>query len=822
MFIKPDFSAAGKVLSRLLSRSEWTRRLLNLPVCIPGSMHKGLILIQIDGLALKQLERAVKNGRMPFIRQRLHKDKTHVCRSLYSGVPSTTPAVQAELFYGLPSFVPAFEFIDRTENRRHVSLNPETADYLAKKLKQTAPPLLAGGHVYSTIFSGGAAQARYCSETMKLDTLLQSLNPLRLFLMLTLHAGKLMRVAAFSLLEFLLALYDLVKGVIRRQDIVRELTFIPARVIVCIILRELIRFRMKMDVRRGAELVCANFLGYDEQAHRRGPGSAFAHWSLKGIDDTIKDIYRTAEKSECLDYDLVIYSDHGQEQTLSYENIHAESVKSAVKKCLADFFPAADSNGQNGDENSANSLYRKIRSLGLGRKKSGNTRAGNVQASGADIQITTMGPLGHVYFPAPLTDRQMGAAALKLVREARIPQVFFLDRNTDVTAANPNGLLPLKRHIPEIIGTDHPCPGSAAADLVRVCRHDNAGDLVISGWRPGRKPVSFNNENGAHGGPGSCETHAFTILPAAFPKPGQGIMRPMMLRTMLMNHLRRLRNSDQSAEKSRGDEPRLTVATYNIHSCLNMDRRCNPDRTAAVLSSLNPDIVALQEVDAGCSRSRYVDQAAHLAGCLGMFYRFCPLVERKTGQYGIAVLSRYPIADSGCRILPATGIGRKAPERRGVMSVLIDTPAGQVRVVNTHLGLKASDRAAQADDIVRHILIPETVDSGRAGRIPVIFCGDLNAGPGSPVYRSIARYVNDIQTTGIRSRAAAKPTFFSWFPVRRIDHIFISSHFHADRVYVPKNHETRMVSDHLPVAAELLLRAGLASSGTKAADIICR
>ncbi len=279
-------------------------------------------------------------------------------------------------------------------------------------------------------------------------------------------------------------------------------------------------------------------------------------------------------------------------------------------------------------------------------------------------------------------------------------------------------------------------------------------------------------------------------------------MRPGDLRAQLENHLKILRKPKKSLNYSQKSKADLTVVTHNIHSCLNLDRRCDPDRTAGVLSALNPDIVALQEVDAGCRRTGFIDQAAYLARALDMVHHFYPLVDRNTGQYGIAILSRYPIAEMECRHLACTRIGRRAPEQRGIMSALIETPAGPVRFINTHLGLKSSDRAAQIKDIILNTLMPNAVSAGQAEGVPLIFCGDLNAGPRSAVYRSVLRYLNDVQTSR-PDRASPKPTFFSWFPVRRSDHIFVSSHFHTDHVSVPKNHTARMVSDHLPLSAEL-------------------
>jgi hypothetical protein len=109
-----------------------------------------------------------------------------------------------------------------------------------------------------------------------------------------------------------------------------ELKFIFSRIGVCIVLRELVRLHVKIDLARGLPIIHANFVGYDEHAHRRGPGSAFAMWTLKGIDGTIKDLVRSARWSEKRDYRVFIYSDHGQEACLPYERETGRTIHQSV------------------------------------------------------------------------------------------------------------------------------------------------------------------------------------------------------------------------------------------------------------------------------------------------------------------------------------------------------------------------------------------------------------------------------------------------------------------------------------------------------------
>ncbi len=84
---------------RRLSRSEWAIRHLGLTPSEGTSEAPGLLLLQIDGCARGQLERAIAANRMPFLRRLLQREGYEL-HTFYPGVPATTPAVQAELYYG--------------------------------------------------------------------------------------------------------------------------------------------------------------------------------------------------------------------------------------------------------------------------------------------------------------------------------------------------------------------------------------------------------------------------------------------------------------------------------------------------------------------------------------------------------------------------------------------------------------------------------------------------------------------------------------------------------------------------------------------------
>ncbi len=784
-------------MMRRIFKSDRFVKLLNLPMCEEGPTNRGLVLIQIDGLSLTQFEHALKKNKMPFIQKLISEGKYHL-KPVYSGLPSSTPAFQGELFYGVKTSVPAFEFIDRQESRRHVSFYPNTAEKLARRLEKRGEPLLKNGHAYATLFSGGAAEVRYCSETMNLDSLVDAVNPLKLLVILLLHLGKLLRIISYALIECMLAVTDFFKGVFKGRHILKEFTFIPARIAICAILRELVRFRMKMDIVRGVPIAAANLLGYDEQAHRRGPHSAFAHWSLKGIDDVVNDIYQTAMRAECRNYRVIVYSDHGQEAVVSYDACFGLSVKTAARRLFHARTAAAHRDKQRSSDSTLDSLYHRARSFFLKQWFPEKEDAAIKASSSGDIEITTMGPLGHIYLPEGANNPRISAFAKDLVQKAHIPLALFQDADR-IIAVNAAGVFDLYTYGKKIVGEGHPFPNEVVDDLARLCRHPNAGDVVISGWDPGKPPLSFNIENGAHGGPGWEETQSLALLPASM-QTGKRWLRALDIRNLIFDYFRKI----QAPDTNPLHEPRetaLKILSYNIHSCLNLNGRYNPNRTANVIAGLSPHIVALQEVDAERKRSHFIHQAAYLADCLNMTYQFFPIMENVGEKYGLAILSRFPIIDLKCNYLPAAPFG-KPREKRGFMMALIDAPLGPIRVFNTHFSLHARDRVPQAQGLLQDHLI-----SKNSSQEPVVLCGDLNAGPRSRAYKMIRSHLDDVQVVPSVRKGHPKSTFFSWCPVRRIDHIFISSHFKPIRVLVPYDYETRMTSDHLPLLAELALKS---------------
>lgn len=213
------------------------------------------------------------------------------------------------------------------------------------------------------------------------------------------------------------------------------------------------------------------------------------------------------------------------------------------------------------------------------------------------------------------------------------------------------------------------------------------------------------------------------------------------------------------------DEPsdlRLKIVTYNIRHGEGLDNMVSLDRIAEILKSMEPDLVALQEVDRNFSgRSNWEDQAQILSEKLGMHLAYGPALSiprlfGEAGQYGNAVLSRYPIKSSSNQVVNFAGFA----ESRGYLHTVIETPAGDVNFISTHFGLKVEERSRHVFELLEYV---ENLSG------PVIIAGDFNAvDTTEEVQRLFARgfvevagLLNQVQPTLIGSDA-------------RIDYLFIS------------------------------------------------
>jgi len=241
----------------------------------------------------------------------------------------------------------------------------------------------------------------------------------------------------------------------------------------------------------------------------------------------------------------------------------------------------------------------------------------------------------------------------------------------------------------------------------------------------------------------------------------------------------------------------FSVMTYNVHSCVGTDGRISPLRIAEVIARYRPDVVALQELDAGLSRSDMIDQADLIAMTLKMSFHFHPSLQVEEGGYGNAVLSRSRVRLIQAGALPTQPL-HPFLERRGALWVEVELEGSKIQVLTSHFGLDKRERNLQADCITG----PEWLGNPEF-RTPAVLCGDFNALPGSSAYRRITRRLGDAQR-GLKGWRL-KGTWPVQLPFMRIDHLFITPDLKVRSITVPRTPLTRLASDHLPLIVTLEL-----------------
>lgn len=252
---------------------------------------------------------------------------------------------------------------------------------------------------------------------------------------------------------------------------------------------------------------------------------------------------------------------------------------------------------------------------------------------------------------------------------------------------------------------------------------------------------------------------------------------------------------------------RMRIATFNIlHGRSVHDGAVHRDRLVEAIDALDPDVLALQEVDLDQPRSGMSDLTAIAADAMkAVSHRFVAAIsgtpgatwmaatgreQPGTAAYGIALLSRFP-ADSW-QVLRLPRIPVRFPmylpgpnriqivdeEPRAAIVGRLDSPLGPLTVANTHLSFVPGWNRVQLRRLVRDL-------RGFPG--PRVLVGDLNMSPPTP------RRWTRLQPLG------EALTFPADAPERQLDHILTDADLLVERCIAPR----LTISDHRALVVDI-------------------
>lgn len=230
--------------------------------------------------------------------------------------------------------------------------------------------------------------------------------------------------------------------------------------------------------------------------------------------------------------------------------------------------------------------------------------------------------------------------------------------------------------------------------------------------------------------------------------------------------------------------------TYNIHVGVGMDKKLDLARIAAVIMNERPDLVGLQEVDRGVRRTELKDEIVELSKLTGMEFAFAHNLDYQGGQYGVAILSRFPIQKIDHRKYE----NLREAERRGMIRIEVKLRDKTLNFVTTHLDYQYEDgRVFETEQLLRFL---------QDVKGPMIVVGDFNDDSLGGAYKLMRAKFDDAWSGAKPGEAGL--SYPADKPTKRIDYIFTrkSDRIKAKRAWIVSS----LASDHLPVIADLEIR----------------
>jgi len=234
----------------------------------------------------------------------------------------------------------------------------------------------------------------------------------------------------------------------------------------------------------------------------------------------------------------------------------------------------------------------------------------------------------------------------------------------------------------------------------------------------------------------------------------------------------------------------VRVVTYNTHRSRGLDRRTRPERIAAVLATIDADVVALQEV-IGPGRTG-PGHAEALGAALGMGWVMAPVRELRKHQFGNVILSRYPIREH-----TQLDLSWKSCEPRNCQRVAIDLGSSRtLQVYNVHFGTALLERRYQAPRLANWV-------HDRRIPGPKIVLGDFNEWGRGLVADVLAER---LQSIDLFPHVRRRRTYPGFFPVLHLDHIYFEGDIDVRAINLPRSRMALVASDHLPLVADIRVR----------------
>ena len=302
------------------------------PFATAGEPGVGLVMMEIDGLSVHHLEKALSDGIMPTLQQMIDNEG-YLVSQVDCGIPSQTSACQAGIMFGDNYDIPAFRWYDKDEKKLYVSGN----DAGELNARYSGNGLMRGGSSIDNMLNGDAAKSLLTLADLRTTDKAEDRQRAGDISLLMMHPYFFMRTIA---LFFGAVGRELWEGwQQRRKDVYPRLNrtkhFYPfVRAATSVLVRDISANLTILDIVRGSPSIYVTWPGYDEVAHHSGPWTDDAFGELKRYDRIIARVRQVIKEKAPRHYELVVLSDHGQSFGPTFKMRYDMTLKEFIEQQL--------------------------------------------------------------------------------------------------------------------------------------------------------------------------------------------------------------------------------------------------------------------------------------------------------------------------------------------------------------------------------------------------------------------------------------------------------------------------------------------------------
>jgi uncharacterized membrane protein YvlD (DUF360 family) len=505
----------------------------------------GIVFLEIDGLALPVLRRAMRDGNAPNMARWL-SEGTHVLTEWEPDLSSQTGASQAGILLGSNDDIPAFRWVDKESGLLTACSAPDDCAKIERERVTGIGLLIDGGTSRGNLLSGEADEVILTVSRIEAE---KKANPgYRAFFANGFNVTRALVLFFWEvLLEWAAALRAIRRDVRPRGH--RGGLYPFMRAAMCVIVRDLIVYGVLTDMMRGRPAVYATFSSYDEVAHHSGLERADTLEALRKLDQQFGRIHH-ARRYAPRPYQIVVLSDHGQTQGATFKQRNGYGLDELVERSLE--------NGRvqevaGGDEQHAMVGHAIGEATGRSQAKAKRSKK---DVSDRQVVVLGSGNLGLISLmeePRRLTLEEIDERHPRLVPGLRAhPHVgWLLVRSAEhgPLALGANGVRYLAN---DKVEGDDPLAAfspNAGRHLLRTDGFAHVADIMVGSFYDPHleEGCAFEELISFHGGLGGPQTRPFILHPAELAVPDEPIVGAERVHTVLTGWRRQLQHGDRAA-----------------------------------------------------------------------------------------------------------------------------------------------------------------------------------------------------------------------------------------------------------------------------------